>query len=137
MRGGARGTGPIREARPLTWVSDSSAEASITSTPVAATDESTWNSSVDLPMPGGPNRSVTEPPTTPPPITRSSSLTPVGSGRAPSVETSRSATAEGAGLPSRPGRPVHPDGRRQLSHSPQVPHRPTQRSEAVPHAVQT
>ena len=37
-----------------------------------------------MPIPGGPKSSVTEPPTTPPPRTRSSSLTPVGSGRVPS-----------------------------------------------------
>ena len=92
-----RGTGPIRDARPRTWASDSSAEASMTSRPVAASDESTWKSSVDLPMPGGPNSSVTEPATTPPPMTRSTSLTPVGSGRVPSVDTS---TRASAGAPS-------------------------------------
>ena len=75
-----RGTGPMREARPRTWARDSSAEASITSRPVLASDDSTWNSRVDLPIPGGPKSNVTEPATTPPPMTRSSSLTPVGSG---------------------------------------------------------
>ena len=90
-----RGTRPMREARPRTWASDSSAEASMTSSPVAASDESTWKSSVDLPMPGGPNSSVTEPATTPPPMTRSSSLTPVASGCMASVETSASASAGG------------------------------------------
>ena len=132
------GTGPIRDARPLTCVSDSSAEASMTSTPVAATDESTWNKSVDLPMPGGPNRSVTEPPTTPPPMTRSSSLTPVGSGRAPSVETSRSATAGAvSAIIVLPGRCTRTDAGPRVFHSPQFPHRPTQRNDVVPHAVQT
>ena len=92
-----RGTRPIRDARPRTCASDSSAEASMTSSPVAASDESTWKSSVDLPMPGGPNSSVTEPATTPPPMTRSSSLTPVGSGCMASVETSASGSA---GAPS-------------------------------------
>ena len=67
----------------------------MTSRPVAASDDRTWKSSVDLPMPGGPNSSVTEPATTPPPMTRSSSLTPVGSGWMPSVETSTSASAGG------------------------------------------
>ncbi len=102
-----RGTGPMRAARPLTWVSDSSAEASMTSTPRAATDASTWNSRVDLPMPGGPKRSVTDPPTTPPPRTRSSSLTPVGKGWAASLETSRSATAAATTPPAAP--PRRPD----------------------------
>ena len=47
------GTRPSRAARPLTWVSDSSAEASSTSDPPAASEQSTWKRSVDLPMPGG------------------------------------------------------------------------------------
>src|SRR5690625_7607390 len=42
----------------------------------------TSSSSVDLPTPGSPASSVTEPGTTPPPSTRSSSVTPVGCGRA-------------------------------------------------------
>ena len=67
----------------------------MTSSPVAASDESTWKSSVDLPMPGGPKSNVTEPATTPPPMTRSSSLTPVGSGCMASVETSARASAGG------------------------------------------
>ena len=67
----------------------------MTSSPVAASDERTWKRSVDLPMPGGPNSSVTEPATTPPPMTRSSSLTPVGSGWMASVDTSASGSAGG------------------------------------------
>ncbi len=55
------GTAPIRAARPLTWVNDSSAEANSTSAPVAATDASTWKSRVDLPTPGGPKTKVTGP----------------------------------------------------------------------------
>ncbi len=45
--------------------------------------------------PGGPKSRVTEPATTPPPMTRSSSPTPVGSGCMASVETSASANAGG------------------------------------------
>ena len=89
-------------------------------------------------MPGGPNKRVTEPPTTPPPMTRSSSLTPVGSGRAPSVETSRSSTAGvGSTAGARPGRCTRTDAGPSVFHSPQFPQRPTQRSDVVPHAVQT
>ena len=48
--------------------------------PVRAQRCATSSSSVDLPTPGSPASSVTEPGTSPPPSTRSSSSTPVGSG---------------------------------------------------------
>jgi hypothetical protein len=122
---------PMRDARPRTSASDSSAEASMTSSPVAASDESTWKSSVDLPMPGGPKSNVTEPATTPPPMTRSSSLTPVGSGRVPSVDTSTRASAGGPSalgdfeLPRRSG--AGPS----VFHSPQAGQRPAHCSEVA------
>ena len=50
------GTGPSPRRAPPTWVSDSSAEASMTSTPVAATDERTWKTGSTCRCPGGPNR---------------------------------------------------------------------------------
>ena len=43
---------------------------------------------VDLPIPGSPPSSVTEPATRPPPSTRSSSPTPTGRGAHPSLSTS-------------------------------------------------
>ena len=131
------GTGPRRTARPLTWASDSSAEASMTSRPRRATEERTWKSRVDLPMPGGPNSRVTEPPTTPPPMTRSSSLTPVGIGRAAVGRD----FGEGDGAVPR-ARPRGPAGAARTDvgtaasvfHSPHAGQRPTQRNEVVPHA---
>jgi hypothetical protein len=68
-------------------------------------------------------------------MTRSSSLTPVGSGRAPSVEMSASAIA-GAPSPlgSAPAR-VRTDGA-NVFHAPQLGQRPTQRSEVASQAVQ-
>ena len=110
----------------------------MTSTPVAATDESTWNSSVDLPMPGGPNSSVTEPPTTPPPMTRSSSLTPVRQRARPvGRDVAQRDGGRALRLPARPGRCTRTDAGPRVFHSPQAPHRPTQRSDVVPQAVQT
>src|ERR1700742_3196822 len=50
--------------------------------PDAAHWWATLSSSVDLPTPGSPASSITEPGTTPPPSTRSSSSTPVGKCRA-------------------------------------------------------
>jgi hypothetical protein len=85
-----------------------------------------------LPIPGGPNKRVTEPPTTPPAMTRSSSLTPVGSGCAPSTGTARSGTARAmfvTGGEAATGPKVF--------HSPQFWQRPTQRGEVVSHAAQT
>ena len=131
-----RGTSPMRDARPRTWASDSSAEASMTSSPVAASDDRTWNSRVDLPIPGGPKSKVTEPATTPPPMTRSSSLTPVGSGCVPSVETSASANAGGPG--DRLDRLCRngPGAGPSVFHSPQAGHRPAQRSEVASQVAQ-
>ncbi len=89
-------------------------------------------------MPGGPNSKVTEPPTTPPPMTRSSSLTPVGMGRAAVAETPASETA-----PSPRSAPTTPARREtrpcagsaaSVFHSPQAGQRPTQRNDVVPHS---
>jgi hypothetical protein len=66
-------------------------------------------------------------------MTRSSSLTPVGSGRAPSVEMSASATA-GAPSPAAPAR-ARSDGP-NVFHAPQLGQRPTQRWEVASQAVQ-
>ena len=108
----------------------------MTSSPVAANDESTWKRSVDLPMPGGPNSSVTEPATTPPPMTRSSSLTPVGNGWMASVETSASANAGGPSAgPFREGSRRTGAGL-SVFHSPQAGQRPAQRNEVAVHAAQ-
>ena len=108
----------------------------MTSSPVAAKDESTWKSSVDLPMPGGPNSNVTEPATTPPPMTRSSSLTPVGNGWMASVETSASASAGGPSAApfSRP--PRRTGAGPSVFHSPQAEQRPAQRREVAAQAAQ-
>ena len=91
-------------------------------------------------MPGGPNSRVTEPPTTPPPMTRSSSLTPVGMGHAPVVETSARGTAPARNAPATPTR----RGTRSdvgtaanVFHSPHAGQRPTQRNEVVPHPSHT
>jgi hypothetical protein len=70
---------PRRSARSATWRADSSA---VTYRQVAprATEARAWSSSVDLPTPGSPPTTVTEPGTSPPPSTRSSSGSPVGTG---------------------------------------------------------
>ena len=93
---------------------------------------------MDLPIPGGPNSSVTEPATTPPPMTRSSSLTPVARGWVPSVETSASGSA---GTVSTGPAFFDPPARRtgagpSVFHSPQAGQRPVQRNEVAVQAEQ-
>ena len=97
----------------------------------------TSSSRVDLPTPGSPASSTTEPATSPPPSTRSSSPTPVGRARA----SSGSSSAIG-----RAGRWIGPGAAEgalvEAPTSPTVPHawhsgqRPTQRTDAVPHSAQ-
>ena len=66
----------MRSARILTCAADSSPQTSSAGRP-AATLSSTCSRSVDLPMPGSPPTSTSEPGTMPPPSTRSSSSMPL------------------------------------------------------------
>ena len=68
---------PIRSARKRIWPADSSPETYSARRPDSAQRCATLSSSVDFPTPGSPASSVTEPGTTPPPSTRSSSPKPV------------------------------------------------------------
>ncbi len=94
---------------------------------------------MDFPIPGSPPSSTTEPATSPPPSTRSSS--PIRTDRrvSPPGDASDSATGTAEA-------PVDAGIRRGSSrttvstrvfHSPQVRHWPSQRSTAVPHDWQT
>ena len=71
------GSAQMRSARILTWAADSSPQTSRTARPEAATRSRTCRSSVDLPIPGSPPTSTSEPGTMPPPSTRSSSEMPL------------------------------------------------------------
>lgn len=68
---------PSRRARILICRTDSSPEIYSTRAPFCAKCSEACSSSVDLPMPGSPPTSISEPSTTPPPSTRSSSPMPV------------------------------------------------------------
>ena len=124
------GTGPIRPARPLTWVNDSSADANSTSPPAAAADASTWKRRVDLPTPGGPKTRVTEPETKPPASTRSTSAMPVAIGRASLPSTWRRETAPAPGGETAPGRVAD-----RVFHRPQCGQRPTHRGATPSHSM--
>ena len=69
---------PNRSARSRTCCFDSSAVRYSARRPPSATPRTIWRSKVDLPMPGSPCTSVTDPGTSPPPSTRSTSGMPVG-----------------------------------------------------------
>ncbi len=77
----ARSTGacskPSRRARRRTWSTDSSPETYAHFAPFKASCAAACSSSVDLPIPGSPPTSSTEPATSPPPLTRSNSPMPV------------------------------------------------------------
>ena len=72
-----RGCSRCVSARIRIWPADSSPDRYSARRPASAQRCATSSSSVDLPTPGSPASSVTEPGTRPPPSTRSSSLTPV------------------------------------------------------------
>jgi hypothetical protein len=68
---------PSRFPRSLIWRADSSPETYNTVSPRSANFSSTCNRSVDFPMPGSPPTRMADPPTIPPPRTRSISTIPV------------------------------------------------------------
>src|SRR3954469_12039754 len=99
--------------------------------------------SVDLPMPGEPPSSTSEPGTRPPPSTRSSSPMPVCSRGTRSTATSRSGTGRAAAPAPPPPRPAAPPARgagarssTSVFHSPQPGQRPCHFALWAPHAEQ-
>ena len=87
---------PSRRARSPTCLRLSSPVAYSTGT-VGDSAAAACSSSVDLPMPGSPPISVTEPATRPPPSTRSNSPEPVGNRAASAVAAEPSVCATPAG----------------------------------------
>ena len=111
-----------------------------------ATAMASWSARVDLPIPGSPPTSTTEPGTRPPPSTRSSSARPLASRGAPTASTRPSGTALPApGVGSRPSRSPTPAdaapgeavaSSTSESQLPQPGQRPSQRGCCAPHSVQ-
>ena len=89
--------------------------------------------SVDLPMPGEPPSSTSEPGTRPPPRTRSSSPIDVLSRGARSARTSRNGTGRGAGALLRAARPAETRSSVSVFHSPQDGHCPCHLGVWAPH----
>src|SRR5262247_2334455 len=96
----------------------------------------TWISSVDLPMPGSPPRSSTEPRTKPPPVTRSNSAMPEGSRGAswvvPASGSSGNLRPLRGARPGICGRAVAEFSSAMVFHSPQASHLPCQRPYTAP-----
>ena len=96
---------PSRSARRATWRADSSAVTYRHGPPPApATAARAWSSSVDFPTPGSPPSTVTDPGTSPPPSTRSSSSSPVGTGRTASPTASAMGMGTDGATSAAPGR---------------------------------
>ena len=100
--------------------------------PVRAIAARACSTSVDLPIPGSPPSKVTDPGTSPPPSTRSSSATPVGTGVAAVAGDARSGPPAAATGPGRAGsRPTRRLGPRPDGSSPPRPASSTPRSGAA------
>ena len=108
---------PRRAARSRTWPGDSSPVAY--STPAVPPEAwlrpaAAWSRSVDLPIPGSPPTSTSDPGTSPPPRTRSSSAMPrLLRGRSASAMPARPAGSLAAGARDAGERPLRP---RRLAH---------------------
>ena len=127
---------PMRSARRRTWAGDSSPATSSTGAR-AAMRASAIVSSVDLPTPGSPPTSTSEPGTRPPPSTRSSSPTPVSRRSASAAGTSASATGRRGSAPPPPRRfSVVACSSTSDDHAPQEGQRPCHLTCAAPHSWQ-
>ncbi len=119
---------PVRSARIRIWPADSSPDTYSARRPAWAHRCTTSSSSVDLPTPGSPASRLTDPGTTPPPSTRSSSLTPVGKWRVRSGSIELIGTAGEDGTTARWAVPLPVASTATSSTVPHVPHsgqRPT------------
>ena len=130
-----RHDGADAPARVCTWAHDSSAVTRRHRLPSAASRPSAWSSNVLFPMPGSPTRRVTDPGTTPPPSTRSSSANSVGSGAAAPDRTAPIGTGTSPG-PTSAAAAARATGAATSSsvpHSPHVGQRPNQRGDSPRH----
>ena len=93
--------------------------------------------SVDLPIPGAPPISTTDPGTIPPPSTRSSSPIPLASRGISGALTSPSATGTGTLAPLRAGAARPRGSSTSVFHSAHPGQRPCQRGSSCPQLAQT
>jgi len=124
---------PSRSARRRTCAADSSAHTSRQRAPSAAIAPSACNTSVLLPIPGSPPTSVSDPATSPPPSTRSSSGTFVGRRGAPRGSTLASGTGWAAELLRTAPLPRPPSTTTSEPHSSHCGQRPSHFGDSCPH----
>ena len=130
-----------RRARSFNWCSDSSPDTYSTLFSRQRLSQ-IWSMSVDLPIPGAPPTSTSEPLTAPPPRTRSSSLMPV---------EKRISSSASSSVTGRARRTVPPPAGREapfpavlaawgcstmVFHAPQAGHFPAHLGVSLPHSVQ-
>ncbi len=115
-----------RSARPRTWAGDSSPVTSMAASG-AGSDASAWSTRVLLPIPGSPPISTSEPGTSPPPSTRSSSPMPVGRRSCAASRSSARRGASGAGPSGARRAAVGGVSSATVPHSPHDGQRPSQR----------
>jgi hypothetical protein len=125
----------MRRARRLTCSSDSSPVA-YRAPRGAASPAAAWSSSVDLPMPGSPPRSTTDPGTRPPPRARLSSARPVSMRGTCSAPTSASRRTGGAPAAGRPAGAAPGRASSSVFHAPQPGHWPCHFGVTAPHSAQ-
>src|SRR5437762_3411049 len=127
-----------RSARSRSWSGDSSPETYSVATPWLSSRAAHCISRVDLPIPGSPPTSVTEPGTMPPPSTKSNSARPVF--QRATADCCRSVRRIG-GWPVGTPRTAEPLNRPTASstkefHAPQLSHFPPHLGWSAPHSVQ-
>ena len=131
-----------RRARSFSWCSDSSPDTYRTLFSRQRLSQ-ICSISVDLPMPGAPPTSTSEPLTAPPPRTRSSSPMPVGKRISSSASSSVTGRARRR-VPPAAGRETAPFPAARAAggcstmvfHAPQAGHRPAHLGVSLPHSVQ-
>src|SRR2546425_12318622 len=129
-----------RAAHSRTWSGDSSPETYSVRIPACSRRAAHWSSSVDLPIPGSPPTSTTDPGTIPPPNTKSNSGRPVLHRSTLLLSTSESRTGgtlEGSAFP----RSTFPTFRPTTSstsvfHAPHASQRPPHFGCSAPQSVQ-
>src|SRR2546425_930688 len=129
-----------RPARSRIWSGDSSPDTYSVGTPACSSRAAHCSSSVDLPMPGSPPTSTTDPGTMPPPSTKSNSGRPVchrSNPAAPTVDSRTGGLPDGVLLLRSTRPPVRPTGSStSVFHAPHASQRPPHLGWSAPQSVQ-
>src|SRR2546426_6039428 len=126
-----------RSARSRIWSGDSSPDTYSAGTPACSSRAAHCSRSVDLPIPGSPPTSTTEPGTMPPPRTKSNSPRPVRQRSLPTVGRLESWTGTAVSFQPSNRSTFFPTGSSTSEfHAPQLSQRPPHFGWSAPHSVQ-